>query len=178
MNTLIIYHSKTGFTKKYAQWLHEDLGCDFIPYSQRRQADLSKYQTIVFGSGSYVGKICKLPWFKKQLPKLRDKKLCVFFTGAMPAEPADIRRIERENFTQDEQRRIKSFYLRGGLNYAAMNPKDKLLMAVFRKTLKSNASSPKERIMLQNVEQSFDLTSRDDLKPLKDYLQSEKPAHQ
>ena len=170
MNTVIIYSSKTGFTKKYAQWLKEDLSCDCFPYEERRMVDFEKYQAVVFGSGCYVGRINKLGWLKKQLPKLRGKKLAVFFTGAMPPDAPDVRRLERENFTPNELELIRPFYLQGGLNYAAMNPIDRLLMAVFKKMLKSNAESSKERVMLQNIQESFDSTKRESLKPLEDYL--------
>lgn len=170
MKTLIIYCSKTGFTKKYAQWLAEDLDCRCIPYSERETVDFSAYQAVVFGSGCYIGKINKLGWFKKQLPKLRGKKLAVFFTGAMPPDAPDVHRLERENFTPQEMDAIKPFYLQGGLNYAAMNPVDRLLMACFRKMLKSKANSPKEKIMLQNVQHDFDKTDRETLKPLEDFL--------
>lgn len=170
MNTIIIYRSKTGFTEKYARWLEEDLGCDCVPYEKRGTVDFDKYQTVVFGAGCYIGKIDKLGWLKKQLPRLRGKKVAVFFTGAMPPEAPDVRRLERENFTPGELEVIKPFYLQGGLNYTAMNLVDRVLMAGFRRMLKAKADSPKERVMLQNIQQSFDKTDRENLKALEEYL--------
>lgn len=170
MNTIIIYSSKTGFTEKYAQWLEDDLSCDCVPYERRGTVDLEKYQAVAFGGGCYIGKINKLNWLKKQLPKLRGKKVAVFFTGAMEPESSDVRRLERENFTPGELELIRPFYLQGGLNYAAMNPIDRLLMAGFRKMLSSHADSSKERVMLQNIQESFDKTDREKLKPLEEYL--------
>lgn len=170
MNTIIIYSSKTGFTQKYAQWMKEDLGCDCVPYRERGTVDFDKYQAVAFGGGCYIGKINKLGWLKKQLPQLRGKKVAVFFTGAMEPDAPDVRRLERENFTPQELERIGIFYLQGGLNYAAMNPIDRFLMAGFRKMLKSKADSPKERVMLQNVSESFDKTDREKLRPVEEYL--------
>ena len=170
MNTVIIYTSKTGFTEKYAQWLKEDLSCDCVPFGARGTVDLSKYQAVAFGGGCYIGKINKLGWLKKQLPKLRGKKVAVFFTGAMPPEAPDVRRLERENFTPEELEQLRPFYLQGGLNYPAMNPLDRLLMAGFKKMLKSHADTSKERVMLQNIQDSFDSTKRESLKPLEEYL--------
>ena len=170
MKTIILYCSKTGFTRQYAQWLQEELRCDCVPFSERNTVDLSQYQAIAFGSGCYVGKIRKLDWFKKQAQKLRGKRLAVFFTGAMPPDAPDVHRLERENFTPEELRAIKPFYLQGGLNYKQMCLKDKLLMAGFRKMLKAHADSSKEKVMLQNIQHSFDNTSRESLLPLLDYL--------
>ncbi len=174
---LIIYTSKTGFTRTYAQWLQQDLHCDCVEYAQRHTVDLAKYQAVAFGGALYVGKINGLKWFKKQLPRLRGKRAAVFFVGAMPPDPADIRRVERENFQPEELSFIKPFYLQGGLRYGAMNPVDRLLMAVFKKMLKNKANapggSPKEKIMLQNIQHDFDQTQRDSLKPLEAYLTEE-----
>ena len=173
MKTLIIYSSKTGFTEKYARWLQEDLACDCVEFAQRITVDLTAYQAVAFGGGCYVGRIRRLFWFKKQLPRLRGKRAAVFFTGAMPPDASDVRRLERENFQPEELKFLRPFYLQGGLNYAAMSPLDKLLMAVFRKMLKAHADTSKEKVMLQNVQQSFDKTSRESLAPLEAYLKGE-----
>ncbi len=172
MKTLIIYCSKTGFTQKYAQWLKEDLNCDCYAFDQRRLANLDQYDTIAFGSGCYVGRIHKLKWFKAQAAKLEGKKLAVFFTGAMPPDPSDIKRLEEENFTPEERARIRPFYLQGGLNYSGMNGMDRLLMAVFKRMLKSTAKTAEEKVMLQNIQHSFDKTDKGNLAALEEYLQA------
>lgn len=35
VNTLIIYKSKTGFTKRYATWIAEELHADLIPFEKK-----------------------------------------------------------------------------------------------------------------------------------------------
>ena len=172
MKTIVVYSSKTGFTEKYARWLQQDLNCDCVDFSHRAEVSLADYQAIAFGAGVYVGRIRKLAWLKRQLPAIRGKRVAVFFTAARPPDHTDIRRVERENFQPEELRFIRPFYLQGGLNYAAMSPTDKLLMAVFRKMLKARANSPKEKVMLQNVQCSFDKTAPENLKELKEFLTS------
>ena len=49
---------------------------------------------------------------------------------------------------------------------------DKALMAVFRQALRSKSDSPRCRVMLQNIGQSFDKTERENLGPLEEYLKS------
>ena len=51
-----------------------------------------------------------------------------------------------------------------------MNPIDRFLMAGFRKMLRAHADSAKERVMLQNLQESFDKTDRESLRPLEEYL--------
>ena len=73
MKTLILYHSKTGFTERYAKWLAEALQGDCVPFQNRRKIDLSLYDRVVFGAGCHAGTIRKLKWLKDNLPKLAGK---------------------------------------------------------------------------------------------------------
>ena len=47
MNAIVIYRSKTGFTKRYAQWLAEDLGCEAAAYENRDKVELSGELTLL-----------------------------------------------------------------------------------------------------------------------------------
>ena len=171
MKALIVYLSKTGFTKRYAQWLKEDLSCDCVPFDQRGQVDLSPYGAVVFGSSVHAGRIRKLGWLKKQLPALAGKRVALFFTGAMPPDQETVQQCLAQNLTSEEQRQVKAFYLWGGLNYQAMGPVDKWMMGVFRKMLASKKDpTPQDRQTAQMVAASYDKTDRASLKPLEDYL--------
>ena len=62
MKTIIIYHSQTGFTKRYAQWIAEASGADCFELSAARKKDLDAYDTIVYGGWACAGGISKLSW--------------------------------------------------------------------------------------------------------------------
>ena len=47
MKTLIIYSSQTGFTKKYATWLSEELQADCIPLKDAKKINLDDYKNII-----------------------------------------------------------------------------------------------------------------------------------
>ncbi len=172
-NILIIYYSKTGFTRKYAEWIREGLpkniDCDLVPYEERKSIQFKKYDTILFGGGFHAGQINGLKWFKAQMGKQarnaekKDRRVGVFATGAMPADAPDVEKAMRQNFTEKEWADIKTFYLQGGLCYEKMGAGDKLMMAVFRTILKkTNADSQ----MQQAVSHSYDLTSKEAVTPL------------
>ena len=79
---LIMYQSKYGATKKYAEWLSEDLSCDLI---ETKKADINKikeYDTIILGGGIYASGIAGISFLKKNYEKLADKKIVVFAVGA------------------------------------------------------------------------------------------------
>lgn len=170
MNAITIYYSKSGFSKRYAQWIGEELGCETVSYEDRDQIQLENYDTVLFGGGFHAGKINGLKWFKAKLPKLEGKKVIVFATGAMPPEAPDVEKAMKANFTDDQWHQVKTFYLWGGLCYEKMSFGDRLMMAVFRKMLKMQ----KQEEMLKIVSSSYDQADREYLTPLLRYCGIEK----
>ena len=61
----VIYCSKTGFTRKYAEWLAEALGCEAVPYHQAAKTNWADCDTVIFASWFHAGRIQKLDWFKR-----------------------------------------------------------------------------------------------------------------
>ena len=164
--TLVIYKSKTGFTKRYAQWIKEDLNCDMVSYDKGVSLSFDSYDTVIFGGGFYAGKINGLNQFKKNLSKLEGKKIIVFATGAAPAEAPDTQNSLRKNFTDAEWSKIKAFYMQSGLCYEKMGTKDKMMMAGLRTILKMSKSSAEA---LKAIQKSFDVTKKDAIKALVEY---------
>ena len=56
MKILIIYKSKTGFTKKYAEWIREETDAEIIPFKRKNKVTLNLYDTIIFGAPFTRGK--------------------------------------------------------------------------------------------------------------------------
>jgi len=54
---LIMYFSKYGSTKKYAEWIASELNGDIFNIKNIKQNILENYDTIILGSGLYAGRI-------------------------------------------------------------------------------------------------------------------------
>lgn len=56
MKAVVVYSSKTGFTKKYAQWIAEDLSLEAyeLEESDNLKEVLSGVDTLIFGGGLYA----------------------------------------------------------------------------------------------------------------------------
>lgn len=170
MKAVVIYCSKTGFTRRYAEWIGEELACKVVSYEDRESIRLDQYDVIFFGGGFHAGKINGLQWLKEKLPKLVEKKVVVFATGAMPPEAAEVETAMKANFTQEQWNLVKAFYLWGGLCYEKMSFGDKLMMSVFRKMLKMQ----RQEEMLKVVSASYDQASKEYLAPLFQYIRDDK----
>ncbi len=172
MKTIVVYKSKTGFTKKYAEWIQEATKFDIANYDNASKASLSAYDLIVFGSRIHAGKIDGLKKIKELLPD--HARLVVYATGATPIEAEDvIRAIMKASFTEEELLAIPHFYMPAGLNYENMNIGDKLIMKALAKMLgnKKDKSSV-EAGCEQAIGHSYDISSREYIVPLLDYIQT------
>ena len=53
MKTIVAYKSKSGYTKTYAEWIAQELGCDIKENAEL--SDIIDYDTIIYGGGMYEG---------------------------------------------------------------------------------------------------------------------------
>ncbi|UYZ38695.1 flavodoxin domain-containing protein [Clostridium beijerinckii] len=163
MKTVVIYKSKTGFTKKYAEWIAEELSADIFNASKVNVNTLNKYDTIIYGGSLYAVGIIGVGLIKKNINKLKDKRLVVFATGASPLRDNVINEVINKNFTVDEQKYIKFFYLRGGFNYNKLSSFDKFLMTLLKwkiKNKKKEDLSADEKGMLAIYDKPVDFIDK------------------
>ena len=97
MKQIVIYKSRTGFTKKYAKWLAQSLNCECIPQEDVGGERLSDYDVIIFGSSFRAGNVEELKWYKETILPF-EKTNVLFVTGAMPPSSADaVKSIEQRS---------------------------------------------------------------------------------
>lgn len=163
MNAIVIYRSKTGFTKRYAEWIAAALGCEALDWKAAQSKELAGYDTLIYGGWCHAGSIMGLKKFLQKAEPLK-KNLVVFATGASPAENPDIEESMKKNFTPEQWGNIKAFYFPGGLNYEAMGAVDRALMAAFRAMVKKQEGESSQ--MYQMLCKSYDLTEEKYIQPL------------
>lgn len=175
MKTLVVYWSKTGFVKKYAEWIAEELGADLISGKEIRVEKLKNYDQFVFGGSLYAVGINGADFIKDNIGELEDKKIAVFATGASSATEEVIEEVKNKNFTKEEQRYFKFFYLRGGFNYNKLGFKDKVMMGIMKWKLNSKKKKGKklsedEKGMLEAFDKPVDFTERENIREILEYF--------
>lgn len=166
MKAVILYNSKTGFTKRYASWIQEETGFEIIEEKGIAKKDLEIYDLVIYGGRIHAGKIDR---YKQFVRKLNERsKLIIFATGATPAEAEETIKIMWDNnFTKKEQEIIPHYYFQSGLNYEKMNFGDKLIMKALAKMLSNkDTKSPEEEGCEQSISHSYDISSRELILPL------------
>lgn len=176
MKTIIIYSSKTGYTKNYATWLSKELQCESCELKNIKSLDLNSYNRIIYGGGLYAGGINGLKKFKSTIDTNVHNNIIIYCTGASPSKSVDLDELFSHNFSDEESATYKLFYLRGGFDYNRINFIDKLLMIALKANLKASSKKREltadEKGMLGAYEESVDFTKADKIKPVLDYVSS------
>lgn len=169
---IILYQSKYGATKKYADWLKEATGFDCI---ETKKADLGKiqaYDTILLGGGIYASGIAGLSFLRKNISSLNGKDIAVFCVGASPYEETAYQALYQHNF-KDVLAGLTCFYCRGAWNEQAMSFGDRTLCRMLQKAVAKKAPDtyePWEQALMCAAGQSCDWTDKSYLEPILDYL--------
>ncbi len=167
VKTIVVYNSKTGFTKRYAEWIAEAAGADCLELSIAKKKDLTSYEAIIFGGWACAGSIRKISWFKGNIDKWADKKRIAFCVGASPIDSPEIETALNRNFNEAEREKVTVFYCPGGLNYEKMSALFKLMMKMFVKTLKAKKDkTEKEQIMIKMISSSYDISDKKYIEPI------------
>ena len=133
---LVMYFSKYGTTKEYAKWIAEELDGDLVSIKDIQQNRLENYGIIILGSGLYAGEVKGIDIIVRNFEKLKDKKIIIFTCGLADYSKEEnmhniytrINKIIPDNIIK----KIKIFYLRGGINYKELSIKHKIMMNMLK----------------------------------------------
>lgn len=173
-NTVVVYKSKYGTTKKYAQWLAQELSCDLYDASEIKADKLEQYGCIVFGGGLYASGICGVSLLTKNFEKLKGKTIAVFTVGlADPNRKEQFSAVLEKNFTEEMRREMHIFHLRGGINYKKLRFVHKAMMAMLIKIVGKKPQSERteeENEMLDTYGGTVDFTDRSSIEPIISFM--------
>lgn len=173
MKIAVVYKSKTGFVEKYARWIAKELSADIFKTSETAIDKLLAYDTIIYGGGLYVSGINGIKLITKNLGKLEGKKIIVFASGATPPRKEALEDVINHNFTAEQQKEIKFFYLRGGFDYGKLTLKDKILMTLLKWKIESkNKLTADEKGMYAAYQKPVDFTKKKNIEELIAYVRS------
>ena len=173
MKSIVIYKSQTGFTKKYAEWIAEELAADIFHVSEVNIDKLQNYDTVIYGGGLYASGINGVKFITENSSSLKGKKVIVFATGASVGRAEEIDGVKNKNFTAEQQEYIRFFYLRGGFNYKKLGPLNKILMTILKWKLKMKKDlTPDERGMLASYDYPVDFVKKKNIQELVAYANS------
>lgn len=175
--TLVLYQTTSGYTKKYAQWISDALAADLSESKNFDASKLRDYDLIIFGGSLHAVGISGVKVIKDNLPNLTDKRIVVFAVGASPPRENVHQEVFGKNFTAEQQKSIKFFYLRGGFDYKKLDLPNKFLMTLMRVRLllkKKDKRTPDEIGLLAAFSKPIDCTRKENIAGIIEYAKSAK----
>lgn len=168
-NIAVIYKSKYGTTKQYAEWISRELDAALFEASAIKPSQLADYDVVVYGGGLYAGGISGVGLVTKN----PCKSLVVFTVGVADPETTDYSDIINKNFSQEIRAKTKIFHLRGGIDYKKLGLVHRGMMAMLKKMLTGKDESMlsgDDRELLKTYGGKFDFTDKKTIEPIVSFV--------
>lgn len=172
MKAIVIYKSKYGSTKAYAEWIAEALSCEAYDVAKITVEDLSEYDTVIYGGGLYAEVIAGVSLITKNLDKLKGKKIIVFTTGLTPSE---CRRyyddlVVKKNFKGESYSFIKMFNFPGKMIVSELTPVHKAAIVTLKKIMSGKKNPTEmEKLLIDLCDADGDFSDRGLIDELVEY---------
>lgn len=178
--SIVIYSSKRGSTKQYAEWIAEDLDCravnleDFLKGDRDGSADanLYSYDCIIYGGWIRGSGIVDFDRFGKMLDAGLMQKLIVFGVGIADETPDNYMQVWGYSIGKldpHNENRAILYILGGAYDPGKVTGFDGFLMKVMRRVLISG-STPEAKgranFMKDRIDNGVDMVSRDNIASL------------
>ncbi len=175
MNAIVIYKSKYGSTKAYAEWIAEELGCEAKDAKGIKVGDLLKYDTIIYGGGLYAEIISGVSLITKNIEKLKNKKLIVFTTGITPLHVREYYdgEVLDKNFKPEIRQFIKVFNFMGKMILSELSVPHRSALKMLKKIMSAKENPTElEKMLIELCDANGDFTDRAQIAELVEYVKN------
>jgi menaquinone-dependent protoporphyrinogen IX oxidase len=174
--TAVIFRSRYGSTRAYAEALAADLGGEALECKTISAKDLGSYDTIVFGGGLYAGSIGGISLITRNWKKLKNKRVVVFTVGLSdPAKPGHFNSILERNFTGEQAGSIRFFHLRGNIDFSKLSMLHRMMMFMvkaFLSRIPVEKQNEEARDMLSNFGRTVQNVETAAIRPIAEYCRA------
>lgn len=173
MKTIVVYKSKYGSTRTYAEWIAQELNCSAVDAKDIKIDELKEYDTIIYGGGLYAEVISGVTLITKNLDKLEGKKLVVYSTGITPLEYRDYydKLVIEKNFKPHMLDKIKVYNFLGKMIIDELTLVHKTAIKSLKKIMSAKENpSEMEKLLVALCDTSGDFCDRAAIKDLIDYV--------
>ena len=172
MSAIVVYKTKYGSTRTYAQWIAEELCCEAKSYNEVTADDLMNYDTIVYGGGLYAEIIAGVSLITKNLERLSGKKIIVFTTGITPIDCDSYYKdiVVRKNFKGDSFSKVKMFNFLGKMILDELTVVHRAALKTLKKIMSSKENpTDMEKLLVELCDADGDFSDRAQIGELVEY---------
>jgi menaquinone-dependent protoporphyrinogen IX oxidase len=174
--TLVIYTSKYGGSKKYAEWITADLQADIFEAKSFDINNFANYEMIIFGCGLYAGQLSLKNLLAKNFEQIKDKKLAFFTVGLENPSDATVKEKILSQFSQEILKKTGVFCFRGAINSDNLSFVHKqglnMLKFILSKKKPEELSAQEKEILSAFDKKSVDFTDKNAILPLVQFVKN------
>ena len=171
MDGIIVYGSKYGTTRRYAEELSRLTGLSAIPC--REFQGMAGGNTLVYLGALYAGGVLGLKQTMKGLSLREGQRLIVATVGLadpqIPQNRAHILASLKRQMSPELFSQAVFFHLRGGIDYAVLSPRHRAMMAAMCFSLRRKPArqrSAEDQALLETYGKQIDFTDLSALAPI------------
>ena len=175
MNAIVIYKTKYGSTKTYAEWIAEELGCEAYDVKKVKADDLLAYDTIVYGGGLYAETINGVNFITKNIEKLAGKKVIVYSTGITPLYCREYydKMVMEKNFKGDIKEKVKVYNFLGKMIIEELSLPHRAALKTLKKIMSGKENPTEmEKMLIDLCEASGDFSDKAAIAELIEYARA------
>jgi len=175
----VLYKSKYGTAKKYAEWIASELNAKLYELKEISAEEIDKYPVVIFGGGLYVNRLNGIAFIRKNRKVLGSKKLIIFTCGL--SGPENVRSIQRirdallKKIPDEIKGNVKLFHFKGGITYSKLNFFDSFFMKMIGKIANISPGDelpPEQQQIVNLLGKDFDFSDRETINPLVEYVRN------
>jgi menaquinone-dependent protoporphyrinogen oxidase len=163
-DTIVVYNSKYGSTRQYAEWIAEKSGADLLSMKDAKGGALSLYKNVVFGTRIH-GPSIGAEFMRTNWAHIKNSKIIMFMVGGSPADSPAYREAFESSFPAAVREKIRMFALRGRIG--KLDVLDSLILAAMKfglgvaclfnkdpkmKEMSENMGKPADHVKIENIE--------------------------
>ena len=166
----VVYSSKSGHTKQYADWLKEEIDdIDIIPAATFSPSQTMAYKLIIFACGVYGDKLSIMDFIKKNITAMAPQKTMIMAVSWYTNDSEDAKKkLIEENYPEQFKNTVPIFVLNSGINKKSLSAMDKMKLTAAQVMIdKKDGRSSDDINALAIIKGYSDQTSKDNLASIK-----------
>ncbi len=173
MKKIVVYKTKYGSTKTYADWIGEELNCSVTDAKDITIDELETYDTIIYGGGLYAEIINGVSLITKHIDRLRNKKIAVYTTGITPLDCRDYydKIVIEKNFKNGVPQGMKIFNFTGKMIIDELSTVHRAALKTLKKIMRAKSEPTEmEKLLIELCDADGDFSDRSQITDLVKYV--------
>lgn len=174
-STVVLYKSKYGASKQYAEWIAEELGCKSMNIDEIKFEDIWAYKTIILGGGLYANNIAGANFLLKHIDELEGKNVVFYTVGITPLNCRDYyeRLVIEKTFPEGLRDKYKVFNFLGKMLTDELTFAHKMALKTLKKIMQGKENPTEmEKMLVDLCDYNKDETSKEQINELIEYVRS------